>query len=185
MDGLNPFKTLPTTSAHRLVLKDYEAIDNASKAFAANPQLAETTQIIVIEEELEKEDEEDQEDDEEDDEEEQEEDEQKQEDDEELEEDQEDQEEDEQEQEEDEEVDNTKIDNKFRAITAILTDCSRHGKLEAFKWHSRDGSSTRPAEFWQALTKVAPTLQHFSFNFHVHELHRMKKMGISVRGAKF
>jgi hypothetical protein len=43
--------TLPTTSAHRLVLKDYEAIINASKAFAANPQLAETTQIIIIEEE--------------------------------------------------------------------------------------------------------------------------------------
>ena len=147
MGGSKSFTTLPTTSAHRLVLKDYEAIVNASKEFAANPQLAETTQIIVIEEEL--------------------------------------QEQDEPEQEEDEKVDNTKIDNKFRAITAILTDCSKHGKLEAFKWHSQDGSSIRPAEFWHALTKVAPTLQHFSFNFHVHELHRMKEMGISVRGRIF
>jgi hypothetical protein len=145
--------TLPTTSAHRLVLKDYEAIINASKAFAANPQLAETTQIIIIEEE-------------------------------ELQEEL--QEEDEQEQKKDQEIDDTKRENRFRAITAILTDCSKHGKLEALKWHSSpDDSSTRPAEFWEALTKLAPSLQHLSFNFHIHELHRMKEMGISVRGRIF
>ena len=153
MGGSQPFKTLPTTSAHRLVLKSHEAIINAGKAFAANPQLAETTQIIVINEEIED--------------------------------DEEDQEEDEQEQEDYEEVYNIMIDNKFRAITAILTDCSRYGKLEAFNWHSGDASTTRPAEFWQALTKVAPTLQHLSFNFHLRELYRMEEMGISVTGRIF
>ena len=43
--------TLPITSKHRLVLKDYEAIINAGKTFAAEPQLAETTQVIIINEE--------------------------------------------------------------------------------------------------------------------------------------
>jgi hypothetical protein len=139
-----------TTEAHRLVLKDYKAIINASKVFAANPQLAETTQIIIIEEELQEEDEDE-----------------------------------EQEQEEDEEINVIKRENEIRAITTILTDCSNHGKLEAFKWHSLEDSSTRPAEFWEALTKLAPNLQHFSFNFHIHELHRMKETGILVRGRIF
>ena len=159
--------TLPTASAHRLVLKDYEAIINASKAFAANPQLAETMQIIIIEEVQEDDEEED---DEENDEEEV----QDEEHDEEL------------FQEEDEEDENKlrERENKFRAITTILTDCSKHQKLEAFKWHSLDQSSTRPAEFWEALTKLAPNLQHLSFNFHIHELDRMKETGIWVRRAE-
>ena len=50
--------TLPITSKHRLVLKDYEAIINAGKTFAAEPQLAETTQVIIINEEEDEEDEE-------------------------------------------------------------------------------------------------------------------------------
>ena len=104
--------TLPTTSEHRLVLKSYEAIINASKKFTAEPQLAETTQIIIIEENEEEENKE------------------------------------EENKEEDEEIDDTKRENKFRAITGILTDCSKHRKLEAFKWHtSCYDSSTRPAEF--------------------------------------
>ena len=79
--------TLPIASEHRLFLKDYEAIINASKEFAAQPQLAqpqlaETTQIIVIEEKH-------------------------------------------------QEIDDIKKENKFRAITSILTDCSKHRKLEA------------------------------------------------------
>jgi hypothetical protein len=37
--------------------------------------------------------------------------------------------------------------------------------------------------FWEALAKVAPRLQHLSFNFYNHELHRMKEKGISVRGG--
>ena len=150
--------TLPTASAHRLVLKDYEAIINASKAFAANPQLAETMQIIIIEE-VQEDDEEEVQDEEHD---------------EEL------------FQEEDEEDENKlrERENKFRAITTILTDCSKHQKLEAFKWHSLDQSSIRPAEFWEALTKLAPNLQHLSFNFHIHELDRMKETGISVRRAE-
>jgi len=126
--------TLPTTSQHRLVLTDYEEIVNASKTFAAEPQLAETTQIIVIEEKH-------------------------------------------------EEIDDTKRENKFRAITAILMECSKHRVLEAFKWSGRDNSSTRPAELWEALAKVAPKLQHLSLSFHNHELHRMKEKGISVRGS--
>ena len=116
--------TLPTASAHRLVLKDYEAIINASKAFAANPQLAETMQIIIIEEV--------QEDDEEDD-------------DEENDEEVQDGEHDEEVFQEENEEDENKLqerENKFRAITTILTDCSKHQKLEAFKWHSLDQSST-------------------------------------------
>jgi hypothetical protein len=103
--------TLPTTSEHRLVLTDYEEIVNASKTFAAEPQLAETTQIIVIEEKREK-------------------------------------------------IDDTKRENKFRAITTILTECSKHRVLEAFKWRTGlDDSSTRPAEllggFSQSCAKVA------------------------------
>jgi hypothetical protein len=121
--------TLPT-SKHRLVLKDYKEIINAGNAFAAEPQLAETTQVIVIDEEH-------------------------------------------------KEIDDTERENKFRAITTILTNCSKYGKLEALKWHTGgDGSSTRPAEFWEALTKLAPNLQHLSFDFYTHELNRM--MGISV-----
>ncbi len=131
----------PTTSEHRLVLTDYEEIANASKKFAAEPQLAETTRIIVIEEI----------DDEESD---------------------------------DEEIVDTKRENTFRAITTILTECSKHQVLEAFKWHTTpDDSSTRPAEFWEALAKVAPKLQHLSFDFHNHELRRMEEKGISVRGG--
>jgi hypothetical protein len=126
-------KTLPTTSAHRLVLKDYKSIINAGKTFAAEAKLAETTQIIDIEEN-------------------------------------------------DEEIDETKRENKFRAITTILTECSKHRKLEAFKWDTYpNDSSTRPAEFWEALTKVAPKLQHLSLDFYTHELQRMKETGISVR----
>ena len=129
--------TLPTTSKHQLVLKDYEAIINACNAFTSEPQLAETVQIIVIEEKH-------------------------------------------------KEIDDTRRENKFRAITSILTDCSKHRKLEALKWHTGpDDSSTRPAEFWEALNKVAPNLQHLSFNFYTHELHRMKEMGILVRGRIF
>ena len=45
--------TLPTTK-HRLVLTDYEEIIDASKKIAAEPQLAETTQILVIEEKRER-----------------------------------------------------------------------------------------------------------------------------------
>ena len=115
--------TLPTASAHRLVLKDYEAIINASKAFAANPQLAETMQIIIIEEV--------QEDDEEDD-------------DEENDEEVQDGEHDEEVFQEEDEEDENKLqerENKFRAITTILTDCSKHQKLEAFKWHSLESGS--------------------------------------------
>ena len=156
--------TLPTASAHRLVLKDYEAIINASKAFAANPQLAETMQIIIIEEEVQEDD------DEEDDEKEVQ-----------------DGEHDEEVFQEEDEEDENKLqerENKFRAITTILMDCSKHQKLEAFKWHSLDQSSTRPAEFWEALTKLAPNLQHLNFNFHIHELDRMKETGISVRRAE-
>ena len=81
--------TLPTTSKHRLVLKDYEAIINAGKTFTAEPQLAETTQVIIINEE--------------------------------------------EEDGEDGEIDDTKRENKFRAITTILTECSKHRVLEAFK----------------------------------------------------
>ena len=126
--------TLPTISAHRLILKDYKAIINASKTFAAEPKLAETTQIIDIDEEK------------------------------------------------DEEIDDTKTENKFRAITTILTDCSKHRKLEAFKWRAcPDDTSTRPAEFWEALTRLAPILQHLSFNFYTHELHRMKEDRKSTR----
>ena len=129
--------TLPIASEHRLFLKDYEAIINASKEFSAQPQLAETTQIIVIEEKH-------------------------------------------------QEIDDIKKENKFRAITSILTDCSKHRKLEALKWHTgRDDSLTRPAEFWEALSKTAPNLQHLSFNFYTHELHRMKEKGISVRVGFF
>ena len=103
--------TLLTTSERRFVLKGYEIV-NASKAYAAEPMLAETTQTIIIEEE-------------------------------------------------DEEIDDTKRENKFRAITSILTDCLKHRKLEAFKWHTdweAQASWTRPAEFWEALTKDAPNL---------------------------
>jgi hypothetical protein len=125
---------LSITSEHRLVLTDYDEIINASKRFAAEPRLAETMQIIVIEEKPEK----------------------------------------------DREIDDTDREHKFRAVTAILTECSKHEVLEAFRWHSQGVSSTRPAEFWEALTKVAPKLQHLGFNFHTHELHRMDKMGISV-----
>ena len=133
--------TPPTTSEHRLILEDYEEIIDASKTFAAEPQLAETTQVIIIEEI-------------------------------------------------DEETDDTMRENKFRAITTILTECSKHMVLEAFKWHTGlilkwDDSSTRPAEFWEALSKVAPKLQHLSLDFHTHELHRMNEMGISVRGWIF
>ena len=144
--------TLSTAHPSRLVLKDYEEIINASKAFGDNPLLAETMRVIIIEEEEEEEEEVD------------------------LGDVQEDDGEEFQEDEEDEET-VQKRENKFRAITTILTDCS---KLEAFKWHSLDQSSTRPAEFWEALTKLAPNLQHLSFNFHIHELDRMKEMGISV-----
>ena len=157
--------TLSTAHPSRLVLKDYEAIIDASKAFADNPQLAETMRVIVIEERVEDDDDEE-------------------EDDEEVTEDEEGegddvQEDDGEEFQEDEDDDETlqKRENKFRAIATILTDCS---KLEAFKWHSLDQSSTRPAEFWEALTKLAPKLQHLNFNFHIHELDRMKEMGISV-----
>jgi len=125
----------PTTSLleHRLVLADYEEIINASERFSAEPQWAETTQTIVIEEKYEK-------------------------------------------------IDDTKRESKFRAITNILMECSKHRVLEAFKWRTgRDASSTRPAEFWEALAKVAPTLQHLSFNFYSHELHRMEETGVSVR----
>ena len=157
--------TLSTAYPSRLVLKDYEAIINASKAFADNPLLAETMRVIIIEEEDDEEEEEEEE--------------------EEVEVDlgdvQEDDEEEFQEDEEDEET-LQKRENKFRAITTILTDCS---KLEAFKWHSLDQSSTRPDEFWEALTKLAPNLQHLSFNFHIHELDRMKEMGISVSWGLF
>jgi len=71
--------TLPT--GHRLVLTDYEEIINASKTFAAEPHLAETTQVIVIEEK---------------------------------------------DHDEFEEIDDTKRENKFCAITTILTECSKH-----------------------------------------------------------
>ena len=140
----------------RLVLEDYEAIINASKAFADNPLLAETVRVIVIEEEDDEEEEEEEEVDLGDV-----------------------QEDDGEEFQEDEDDDETlqKRENKFRAIATILTDCS---KLEAFKWHSLNRSSTRPAEFWEALTQLAPNLQHLNFNFHIHELDRMKEMGISV-----
>jgi hypothetical protein len=64
--------------------------------------------------------------------------------------------------------------------------------LEAFKWdtvpawlRSPDDTSTRPAEFWEALAKVAPNLQHLSLDFYTHELNRMKERGISVRGQIF
>ena len=88
----------------------------------------------------------------------------------------------EEEDEEDEEIDDTKRENKFRAITTILTECSKHRVLEAFKWYTgssmkwdMDDTSTRPAEFWEALTQVAPQLQHLSLDFYTHELHRMKE----------
>ena len=130
---ISPLKmTLHTgTLKHRLVLKDYEDIINASKTFAA-----ETTQIIVIEEK-------------------------------------------------DEKVDDIRKEHKFRAITSILRECSKHRMLEAFKWHTgpADSNSTRPAEFWEALTSVGPNLQHLSFNFYTHELHRIKETGISVRAG--
>ena len=77
--------TLPNTiSKHRLVLKGYEAIINASKASATEPKLAETTQVIVIEKEH-------------------------------------------------EEIDDTKRENKFRAITSILTDCLKAPEARGFK----------------------------------------------------
>ena len=78
-------------------------------------------------------------------------------------------------------IDDTKKEEKNHAIATILTECSKHGVLEAFKWTGQNDSSTRPAEFWEALANVSPTLQHLSFGFHTHELHQMKKMGISVR----
>jgi len=130
-----PTEMTPTTSLleHRLVLADYEEIINASKRFAAEPQWAETTQTIVIEEKH-------------------------------------------------EDIDDTKREDVFRAITAILVDCSKHQVLKAFKWQTRGGGSwTRPAEFWEALAEVAPMLQHFSFNFFSHELRRMAETGVSVR----
>ena len=37
---------------------------------------------------------------------------------------------------EDGEIDDTKRENKFRAITTILTECSKHRVLEAFKWYT-------------------------------------------------
>ena len=126
--------TLPTTK-HRLVLTDYEEIIDASKKLATEPQLAETTQIVVIEEKPKG-------------------------------------------------IDETTRENQFRAITSILTECSKHRVLEAFKWRTgSDDSSTRPAEFWEALAKVAPTLQHLSLDFYPHELCRMNETGISVRGG--
>ena len=155
--------TLPTTSEHLLFLKDYEAIINASKKFAA-----ETTQIIIIEEGGEEEEDEDEDEDEEE------------------EEGEDDDEDDEEEEAEGEEEKKKKRENKFRAVTTILTECSKHRMLEAFKWHTGpDNTSTRPAEFWEALAKVAPNLQHLSLDFYTHELHRTKEMGISVRGPIF
>lgn len=126
---------LPTSTEHRLVLTNYEGIVNASKTFAAEPQLAKTTRIIVIQEMREK-------------------------------------------------IDDTQREHKFHAITTILTECSKHQVLEGFKWHTGlDDSSTRPAELWEALAKVAPTLQDLSLYFHSHELRRMEEKGISVRGG--
>ena len=89
-----------------------------------------------------------------------------------------------------EEIDDTMREDKFRAVTTILTECSKHMVLKAFKWHAGlvlkwDDSSTRPAEFWEALTKLAPNLQHLSLDFYTHELHRMKETGISVSGWLF
>jgi hypothetical protein len=77
--------------------------------------------------------------------------------------------------------------NISRAITTILTACSKHQVLEAFKWEEVDYDEdwTRPAEFWEALTEVAPKLQHLSFGFYAHELRRMHETGISVRGGSF
>ena len=133
-----------------IVLKDHQAIINAGKTFTAEPQLAETTQVIIINEE--------------------------------------------EEDGEDGEIDDTKRENKFRAITTILTECSKHRVLEAFKWYTgsstpvkwdKDDNSTRPAEFWEALTQVAPQLQHLSLEFYAHELQRMKETGISVRRRIF
>jgi hypothetical protein len=77
-------------------------------------------------------------------------------------------------------IDDTKKADICRAITTILTESSKHQVLKAFKWHTMQ-SLTRPAEFWEALAKVAPNLQHLSFNFSMHELHRMEELGISVR----
>ena len=149
--------TLHTTSKHRLVLKGYESIINAGKTFTADPQLAETTQIIIIDDD--EEDEEDEWDGWD---------------------------------EEDEEIDYAKRENKFRAITSILMECSKHRVLEAFKWYTgttsnwdTSNTSTRPAEFWEALTQVAPNLQHLSLDFYTHELQRMKETGISVRKRIF
>ena len=83
-------------------------------------------------------------------------------------------------------IDETMRENQFRAITTILTECSKHRVLEAFKWRTGlDDSSTRPAEVWEALAKVAPNLQHLSLDFYTHELGRMNDTGISVRGGCF
>ena len=111
--------SLPSASEHLLTLGDYEDFIDESKSFAAEPQLAETTQVIIIEEY-------------------------------------------------DDEIDGTKMEEKFRAITTILTECSKHRVLKAFKWHMGytrllrnevHDTSTRPAEFWEALAKVAPLLK--------------------------
>ena len=128
--------TLPTTK-HRLVLADYDEIIDASKKLAAEPRLAETVQIVVVEDKHGR-------------------------------------------------IDEIMRENQFRAITTILTECAKHRVLEAFKWRTGSGdSSTRPAEFWEALAKVAPNLQHLSLDFYTHELGRMNDTGISVRGGCF
>ena len=59
-----------------------------------------------------------------------------------------------------------------------------HGSSTPVKW-DMDDNSTRPAEFWEALTQVAPQLQHLSLEFYAHELQRMKETGISVRRRIF